>query len=536
MRALRPILAILFAFVGVSALLNCFVLARQHYFRLTDATGAFRPLLLVAAAFLPVIASLFLVAAVSYWRKWRSGRAWNLLLGVANLLVPFLLAYFFWRHGYGSISSNLIANGLLLGLGAVILLAFWRWDPVAEKKTHDPAAIAARPGDGTFSLLNRFHLFADAVLFWIIYSAWARWAWNLGLPHPGLVKGILLLTLTGLLAVTLHELGHTLCGLSLGQKLIAFLAGPFQWRFSAGRWRFRFDPLGLLTTGGGAATVPRRLGEPAWRDLAMIAAGPLASLLAGIVGLWAALNVIDTPGENLWFLIAMFGSIALKDAIVNLVPLRTAAGYSDGARILQLLRGGVWAELDRAFRTCAATTVTPLRPRDYDIDALHRIIDTGIVSGPQLFLLHLLAHAYYLDHGASREALNEIIRAEALYDNCAAKIPAEFHFSLVIEEAITRRDAAWARHWWDLMEAKKLTQLNGDYWMARSALCWIEGKHDESLAAWGKAHDYLRTMPQTGTYAFDRDCLAILKRTIESELPAEVRTVSMLLEEPVLVG
>jgi hypothetical protein len=30
---------------------------------------------------------------------------------------------------------------------------------------------------------------ADAILFWVIYDAWTRWAWNLGLPRPGWMQG-----------------------------------------------------------------------------------------------------------------------------------------------------------------------------------------------------------------------------------------------------------------------------------------------------------------------------------------------------------
>jgi hypothetical protein len=71
------------------------------------------------------------------------------------------------------------------------------------------------------------------------------------------------------------------------------------------------------------------------------------------------------------------------------------------------------------------------------------------------------------------------------------------------------------------LEAKKPTWLNGDYWMARSALYWIEGHPNDASAAWGKAQEYLSRMPQAGTYAFDREQLAILKRAVATESPVQ---------------
>jgi hypothetical protein len=36
-------------------------------------------------------------------------------------------------------------------------------------------------------------------------------------------------------------------------------------------------------------------------------------------------------------------------------------------------------------------------------------------------------------------------------------------------------------------------------------------------SAWAKADGYLRGMPRTGAYEFDRDCLAVLAKTIKGE-------------------
>ncbi|MBV8630190.1 MAG: M50 family metallopeptidase [Silvibacterium sp.] len=534
MRAVRSVLAMLFAFVGVSVLFDSFTLYRKHTYTLTGPDGSFHPLLLASAAILPVAGTLFLIAAISYWRKWRSGRMWNLLLGLVNLVGPFFFAWFFWSHGYESFFKNLTMNTLLLGLGALILIAFMQWDPAADRRAQNPSVTAAQTGDGTISFLNRIYVFADAVLFFLIYDAWMLWALKAGLSRPGWMKGTLELILAAVLAAAWHELGHTLCGLAFRQKLLAFFAGPFQWRFHRGRWQFLFNPAGFLTTGGGTATVPQRTDEPEWRELCVVLAGPVASLIAGAAGLWIAFSLIGTQYESLWFPLAMFGSISLQAAVVNLIPLRTAAGYSDGARILQILRGGVWSDLDRVYRIASATLVTQLRPRNFDIDAIHRVLAAGVIPKRQQLHLHLLAKTYYLDHGATQEALTEILQAASLYDDCSTSIPATLHTSFILGEVLTRCYAAQARLWWDRMEAKKPTRFNGDYWMARCAVCWLERNRDESHAAWAKAHDYLATMPRTGAFEFDREILAALGRTIGVESAVEHLSVSSM-DAPVLV-
>lgn len=87
-----------------------------------------------------------------------------------------------------------------------------------------------------------------------------------------------------------------------------------------------------------------------------------------------------------------------------------------------------------------------------------------------------------------------------------------------------RHDAARARLWWERMEAKKPTLLTADYWMAQSSLHWVEGKKEESQAAWNKAETFLDRMPDVGTYAFDRDRLTELKQVPGTNAPIGIST------------
>jgi len=517
MRSLRQTLVTLYAGVGGLLLFKALFSLRNAA---QMAEGApYTPMRVLAAAFLPITAALFLLAAISFWRKWRSARLLCLLIGVVNLCIPLLLVAILWHEGDHQIFGMPAATALLPVLGVLSIVAFWGWDPSANDG--DAISVAPRRGDGTLSFLNHTYYIIHLMAFMGLWSAWEQWARRHDLPLLPFWPTLLQIVAIEILAVALHECGHALCGIALGYKLRSFQAGPFQLLRFEGRWKFTFNPLALLAVGGATGVVPTTLDEPRGRELAMIAAGPLASLVTGTVGLWVALHAPDSRWENLGFLIGMFGSLSLLIAVMNLMPLRAGSGYSDGARIAQLLRGGVWAELHQVFRIAAATTITPLRPRDYDIGALHRVIDAELVTGPPEFLLHLLAHSYYVDCGRRSDADDQMREADKVFEKYQSQIRAELLPSFVMNEALVRRDPARARLWWDRMEGKKPKLITADYWMARSALRWSEGDRAEAEAAWVKADEYLGRMPAAGTYVFDRDVLAQLKKTISTESVAE---------------
>lgn len=520
MRALRLVLALLYAVVGFPILFDaCSRLLLLFHQGILPSGFNFRGF--IGEEFLIVSGSLFSIAAISYWRRWRSARAWCLAAASMNLVVFALVGYFIREYGHFSLFAIASDFGLLLGIGLLGILAFWRWDPAFESKAQDAAASSARPGDGTFTILNRTHVFLEFVGFYVIWMAWLHWASLTGRPTPPFWNSLIQLTLAELAVITAHEAGHALTGVAVGQRVRAFIVGPFQWQHLQGRWKFSLNPSALLLTGGATVIVPQRLHEPRSREIAVIAAGPLLSLVTGGIVLWAAFRASGPFWQQHWFFIAMFGSISLLTAFVNCIPLRTGGSYSDGARILQILRGGVWAELQQAFRVLIATTITPLRPRDYDLEALHRIIASHIVSGPQQLILCLLAHSYCVDRGLTQQAHLEMREAEKVYDLGDAGIPAELLLGFVVDEALGAHDPARARLWWDRVEAKKPRRITADYWMAKSALCWAEGDPAGASAFLAQADEYLRRMPLTGTYAFDRDRLAELKHTIATEPPVQ---------------
>jgi hypothetical protein len=162
--------------------------------------------------------------------------------------------------------------------------------------------------------------------------------------------------------------------------------------------------------------------------------------------------------------------------------------------------------------------VTPLRPKDFDIDAIQRA-ELSFPQGRQALLLRLFASSYFTDCGMISQARDAIADAERIYQESASDIPAELHGDFVFGRAILHHDAVGARQWWDRMEAKKPTHFGVDYWLAKGALFWIEDRREEAREAWNKADLLASKLPAAGAYEFDRYRCSLLHDCIERMEP-----------------
>jgi len=458
-----------------------------------------------------VLAFLYGMAWWTVKKGKKSAGGWAISTSLAILLhsIPFfVVTYYVWAYApRGAWIGFLAIDGLLLAHGVPGLVAF-AYRGALAKLPLEPAEPPRIAGDGTSRLLDwtAWLLAFAGVLAGLEW--WDRWSHTQNLPSYSRGFPLSLLIMTLLITTALHELGHTAAGLALGMKLRAFIVGPFQWRIRDGRWKFQFL-LSKFFSGGMTSVAPTIPEQHRWNEICMIAAGPLASLLTGVISLCFALTAKGRPYEMFWGIFAVVATFSLMGFALNLVPVRPEALYSDGAQIYQLLKRGPWADLHQVFNVADSTAVTPLRPRNFDIQAIQRL-SISFTKGRQALLLRLLATSHFLDSGMIPQARDSFAQAEAIYHESASDIPAELHFDFVFDSAYLRRDAASARQWWDLMEAKKPTHLGVDYWLARSALLWIENHNEEAREAWNKTSALAQKLPTAGTYEFDRYRVGLL--------------------------
>jgi hypothetical protein len=99
-----------------------------------------------------------------------------------------------------------------------------------------------------------------------------------------------------------------------------------------------------------------------------------------------------------------------------------------------------------------------------------------------------------------------------------ADLTASLHTVFVIGYALLSRDEAAVQQWWERMEAKKPTNFNFDYWMAKSAKFMMEGNLKEANEAWEKSKVEADKQSHAGAYEFDRDLCAMLRKDIDKAM------------------
>jgi hypothetical protein len=406
---------------------------------------------------------------------------------------------------------------LSLGLAGPVVA----WSKGSRAVTSGVAPIPKIKGDGTSTLLNHCGALFSIASYIGSLILWNRWLQSQGLPivHRGLVQVILV----SLVATFCHELGHAGIGIAFKMKLRAFVVGPFIFRIEDGSWKFNFNPAGFLSIGGATGVVPTSATQPPWQQLAMIAAGPATNFYFGMLsgGVAIALTKGADGVPAYVYPLALFAIINFVDCFTNLIPLRTATGYSDGAQMYQILSGGPWAAYHRSMSVVSASLVTPLRPRDFDMEALD-IASQTINVGFKGVLLRLFKFSHFLDCGLLTEAGQAIKEAEAIYEKPGTKLPADIHTVFIFANAYVRRDAAAARTWWDRMVAMKPKKFGVDYWLASSwlassALQWISGNSTQANEDWAKARDKAAKLPAAGAYEFDRYRCTLLRRVLDGD-------------------
>jgi hypothetical protein len=147
------------------------------------------------------------------------------------------------------------------------------------------------------------------------------------------------------------------------------------------------------------------------RKILQVAAGPFISIVTGLTAAAAVLMAPDGPWRDQWMILSVFATISLLIGILNLVPFQIGPGYSDGAKLYQLGSGGLWSNYQLLLGIINASSVTSIRPREYDIATIQRAAGS-IAKGIDELLMHLTAYAYFLDTGELLKAADAEARAE----------------------------------------------------------------------------------------------------------------------------
>jgi hypothetical protein len=386
--------------------------------------------------------------------------------------------------------------------------------PTPAVPTHDNL-----PGDGTTAISSKLAALAAALAALEGTSHWSRWGAAHSLPLHSSPLLYLKYLAAVLLVLFLHEGGHAAAGLLLRMKVVTFIVGPFRWWKQEGHWHFEFRALDLVSFLGAAGVVPTDMRHFRRRKLVQVAAGPIASLVTGLLAVWVVLHAPGHAWAAEWRVLTYFATISLVVALLNFIPFKLGAGYSDGAKLYQLSRRGLWADYHRLVAAVHATQVTALRPRDYDIRTVERAAGT-IARGADELNMHLCAYACYLDKGQLDDARAALLKAEALCNNSTLEPSDQWYSEFVFAIAFLRHDAAAARTWWNRMQSRdRLSASKPQSRLAsRCALLLSEGRIAEAAEVWKKADAWSRQLPRAGATEAQRHSIQLLGRALQQQI------------------
>jgi tetratricopeptide (TPR) repeat protein len=469
-----------------------------------------------------LFAICFLGSAWTIRRGSPAARPWSIAASLILLLqsVPILL------HPLSKSAQRIPGTTLVIAfiwaffaLGVAGMVAFIPRNSATQglPRRVKPPRVA---GDGTSSGLDVIAWIISVLGYFALMSWWREWARSEGLPSGHGLLSLLLLCMALFLSVAVHESGHALAGMCLGMKLRLFFVGPFQLRVRDGRWSFEFNLGNSLAAGGATGCVPT---VPDWDpidEIWMIAAGPIASFALGLVTAGLALSAKGSSYERSWIFFAYMAAISLVGAVVNLLPIRPNSYYSDGAQIYQLLKGGAWADLHRVRCLVLSSLATPLRPREYDLNAIQKA-ELSFTHGIDALLLRLYKSQYFLDCELFDQARDAYHEAVALYPAVAPFVTGDLLTAFVFRSALLDRDLDATRQWWQKLASSKPSHFGFDYALAAAALRWIEGDLFEAQSLWQQATDLADAMPNVGAYEFDRHLCELLRAAISNARAAQ---------------
>ncbi|MFZ9310840.1 MAG: site-2 protease family protein [Arenimonas sp.] len=252
---------------------------------------------------------------------------------------------------------------------------------------------------------------------------------------------LLLLPISFLFVLAVHEAGHLLGGFRKGMRFLLYIVGPFQLTRTASGIRFNWI-FNLGTFGGLAAATPDPEQPIRPQFLSLIAGGPLASLLLAALGV-AVFLFTDGRFSAHALLLALFSALFF---LVTAVPSRAGGFMSDGMQFIEVLRGGDAVMERQQLTGLMAQSMAGIRPRDWKAEWLEPAAQAGVGDPMRRVAVRLMALLRAEDSGDTATA---DAHADWLAEH-TDDYPQGVRQSLTIElclHALSRGNATAAKMW-----------------------------------------------------------------------------------------
>ena len=304
------------------------------------------------------------------------------------------------------------------------------------------------------------------------------------------------------LVVLLHHLARILAAEMFGLKLLTFACGPFAIRRIRDRTRFFWNNRETMISGT-TVFAPKNLDGLGWRCVWLVATGPLATIIVGLLFL-VVVRLID-PGrasiDTLFFSAISFLGITV--GMVHLLPLSIRPSASYGLLLWDGVRGRPTCEVLFLVAALINEAQQGIRPREWSAKMLElglRLTEKFEIA--ERATLCLLAYYRAID-------LDEIDQAGRYLDEAVAKATPKIgpiYNWIALEkaffEARFKRDEASARAAFE--QVRDWSKVPHHAWLRVSAaIALLEGKPDECRRQAREALDIMHSLPVVHQFVVD---------------------------------
>lgn len=327
------------------------------------------------------------------------------------------------------------------------------------------------------------------------------------------------------LSVAIHEAGHVVAALALGYRFVLVTVGMVGLANEVGGLRLRRVGNDLLAMRGSTVVLTTVARHHRWRELVVLASGPLAQALFLTGLLW--LNT-HWQGQPLlpWVAVLLHTLVflTLLGLGSSIFPLQVGMVATDGQHVLRLLRGGAAIERQLLIQRLTASVFFETAYAELEPGALTAAC-TPDDRSRSTYAANLLAAARALaqhDQAAALHHLNQVLAFVHAYP-AMRQAAWPFLYAARYELAFTQCAVA-ARQWLSLVEQQEYSYLAVDYEQARlhltATLLLAEGN---PAAARHVAQQSLELLPRRldhGCVASEQTLLAgLLRQTAQVQAP-----------------
>lgn len=309
---------------------------------------------------------------------------------------------------------------------------------------------------------------------------------------------IILMLISSFLVILIHEMGHILGGLIMGNEFSMMIVGPLKLQKEDGQYQLTFNK-NIAMAGGLALTLPTKVEGFKKRRAAVIGGGPFASLILAIIAYFLFVNFSDVSSKMVDSFFLFLGILSAAIFIITIIPMKVGGFMSDGMQLLMTFREDEKAKQYADFMHLFALDNKGVSPKDLPAALFTKEQDKPIVDSFDL------AFQQYLYYRAVDE--NDLTTAGRLLQKIEAKIdlyPVNFHADMqadwVVFYSLIQRDEAKVNQILQEMDGKQPSMSKILLHAFEAAVAFKDGDMETAKSFAQKVMDTTEKKGTTGLY------------------------------------